>query len=115
MAHKPVTQSDSEEMRKVPHTIIGANGIYRYNRRYPQNLIEAGLVQRDTKRVSLKTRDPAEARKKAAIETLKFEAEVEELSDKLETDNLHDLANMFEISRSLQKKAFSKPPLLLQP
>lgn len=88
MAHKTVTHPDSEAMRKIPHTVL-RSGVYHFNRRYPRSLVDAGLVPAGTKRVSLKTSDLAEARTKAAIETIKFQNEVEELSARLQGSDLH--------------------------
>ncbi|MBP6783971.1 MAG: phage integrase SAM-like domain-containing protein [Verrucomicrobiales bacterium] len=102
MAHKPVTQATSEDMPKVPHTII-RNGTYSFNARYPQKLIDAGKVDKEFNRKSLSTKDSREARKLAARNYTLHLSEVERMESELEGEGLHVRANSVR-----ELSAFSK-------
>jgi hypothetical protein len=45
MAHKGETQSTSDEMPRIPHT-IQRGGVYYFNARYPSELVERGVVRK---------------------------------------------------------------------
>lgn len=78
MAHKGDTQTDSDPMPKIAHT-IRRNGVYYFNARYPSSISrELTNGQTHFKR-SLQTRDWKEAKAKAARLTLEFQMKVEEL------------------------------------
>ncbi len=103
MAHTDDTQARSENMPKIPHTLVKPSGIFSFNARYPRELIEGGLVEREFSRRTLGTRDWREAKKLAAQEYVLHLAEVERLLAKLnggkkshtcaKTINLSDLSS----------------------
>lgn len=94
------THATPNPMPKVQYTIV-RNGIYNFNARYPQDLIEAGLVDSPSKRKSLGTRDWREAKRLANLERALFDSEVESLLAKLpKKRNSHTSANASEIKLS---------------
>jgi 3-dehydroquinate synthetase len=61
MAHKGETQSTSDEMPRIPHT-IQRGGVYCFNARYPTELVERGVVRKTHYKRSLRTKDMREAK-----------------------------------------------------
>jgi hypothetical protein len=102
MAHKPVTQATSEDMPKVPHTII-RNRTYWFNARYPQKLLKAGKVSSEFNRKSLSTKDSSEARKLAARTYTLHLSEIERLEAELEEEGSHVRANPGRALSALSK------------
>ena len=99
MAHKSDTHANSEEMPKIPYTLVKPSGIFSFNARYPRELIEAGSVEREFNRRTLGTRDWREAKKLAAQEYALHLAEVERLSAKISRGtNSHTSAKGIRLS-----------------
>lgn len=92
MGHKTVTHPDSEDLPRLPHTIL-VNGTYYFNHRYPQDLVQAKLVLGENYRRSLRTKIRAEAKERVAVELMKFEGEVREKRNQLKLAGLklHDV------------------------
>lgn len=56
IAHISDTRASAENMPNIPHTLKKPSGIFSFNIRYPQDLIEAGLVKTEFKFKSLGTK-----------------------------------------------------------
>ena len=80
VAYRDGTQTTSDDMPKIQNT-LQRKGVYYYNARNPQDLVEAGLLKSHWKK-SLGTKNYSEAKRLAALETLAHATEIESLRNK---------------------------------
>lgn len=93
MAHKGHTQTASDSVPKIPHTIRLSSGVFYVNFRNPDRLVKAGVAP-SLFRKSLGTRDWREAKSKVAREVAFRQAENDRLLQELDgRAGLHVRAN----------------------
>jgi len=92
--HKGETQDTSAAMPKLPYT-VQVNGVYKFRKRYPTHLIEAGIVSSSHRIRSLGTKDRAVAAKRVVLESNQFQRDIEALEIKHgQKSELHERANV---------------------